>query len=55
VLEVKDPGGNSAGETESIAPGAVGEVVIAMATAGTWKLVIEGDGAPKLTGDLTVA
>ena len=53
TLELKDPSGAVAGEVE-VAPGATGEIVVELATAGTWQVIVEGDGAEDIVSDLPV-
>jgi iron uptake system component EfeO len=53
VLELKDPEGSVAGEVE-VEPGATGEVVIDLDTAGTWQVIVEGGGLDDLVAELPV-
>jgi uncharacterized cupredoxin-like copper-binding protein len=54
VLEVKDPDGGVAGEVE-VEAGATGGVVVELAEAGTWQVIVEGDGLDDLVAELPVA
>ena len=53
ILEVKDPEGSVAGEVE-VEPGATGEVVIDLDAAGSWQVIVEGDGLDDLVAELPV-
>lgn len=55
VLELKDASDAVAGETPPIAPGATGEIIIEMKSAGSWKVIVEGDGAATITVPFAVA
>jgi hypothetical protein len=55
VLELKAPDGSVAGESEPVAPGQTGEVVVELAEPGTWTVVVEGDGVADLTVELPVS
>ena len=55
VLELKDGSDAVAGETPPIAPGATGEIIIEMKSAGSWKVIVEGEGAATITVPLEVA
>jgi uncharacterized cupredoxin-like copper-binding protein len=55
TLEVKDPSGGVAGEIADIKPGAEAEFIVKLATAGTWKVIIEGEGAKDIIANLTVS
>ena len=55
TLELKDPSGKVAGEAEDIEPGETGEVVVDLDSAGTWTVVVEGDGVSDVTAKLTVS
>ena len=52
TLEIKRPDGSVAGEVE-IAAGAEGELVVELATAGQWQVIVEG-AEPELSAPLDV-
>jgi uncharacterized cupredoxin-like copper-binding protein len=54
VLELKDPSGAVAGEVQ-VEPGATGEIVVDLDTAGTWQVIIEGEGVDDLVNQLPVS
>jgi hypothetical protein len=54
VLELKDAAGAVAGETQPIAPGGTGELVVTLDSAGSWSVIVEGEGADTITVALTV-
>ena len=54
ILELKDPEGAVAGEVE-VEPGATGEVVIDLEAAGTWQVIVEGEGLADLVAELPVS
>lgn len=54
TLELKDPTGAVAGEVE-VEPGATGEIVVDLDTAGTWEVIIEGEGVEDLVNQLPVS
>ena len=54
ILELKDPEGAVAGEVE-VEPGATGEVVIDLEAAGTWQVIVEGEGLADLVAELAVS
>ena len=53
TLELKDPDGAVVSEIE-VEPGTTGETVVELATAGTWQVVVEGEGVEDLVGSLPV-
>lgn len=53
TLEVKKPGGTVAGEVD-VPAGQVGELVVELAPAGSWTVVVEG-GSKDLEGTLSVS
>ncbi len=55
TLELKDPHGTVAGEVEDIAPGETGELVVDLDEAGTWQVVVEGDGVDDVIAELPVS
>ncbi|MCU1676890.1 MAG: hypothetical protein JWM93_1648 [Frankiales bacterium] len=54
ALEVKDPSGAVAGVTESIKAGETGQLIVTFAVAGTWSVIVEGDGLDDVDAPLTV-
>ncbi len=54
ILELKDPTGAVAGEVE-VADGETGEIVIELDQAGTWEIIVEGDGLDDIVTELDVA
>jgi iron uptake system component EfeO len=54
ILELKDPEGSVAGEVE-VEPGATGEVVVDLDAAGTWQVIVEGEGLEDLVAELAVS
>ena len=54
TLELKDPAGDVAGEVQ-VDQGATGKVVVELADAGTWQVVVEGDGVEDIAAELPVA
>jgi iron uptake system component EfeO len=54
ALELKKPDGSVAGEVE-VDPGATGEVVIELDVAGTWQVIVEGEGHDDLVAELPVS
>ena len=54
VLELKDPSGQVAGEVD-VEPGSTGEVVVELDTAGTWQVIVEGQGVDDLVSELPVS
>ena len=55
TLELKAPSGTVAGEVEDIEPGETGELVVTLDQAGTWQVVVEGEGVADVTAPLTVS
>lgn len=55
ILELKDPVDKVAGETEAIEPGATGEIIAELTTAGTWKVIVEGEAREDLVVQLPVS
>jgi uncharacterized cupredoxin-like copper-binding protein len=55
VLELKAPDGSVAGESAPVPPGETGEVIVELAEAGTWTVVVEGEGVADLTVELAVS
>jgi iron uptake system component EfeO len=53
TLEIKDPAGGVVAEVE-VEPGATGETVVELGTAGVWQIVVEGEGVEDLVSDLAV-
>jgi uncharacterized cupredoxin-like copper-binding protein len=54
TLELKDPHGGVAREVE-VEAGATGEVVVDLDAAGTWQVIVEGDGLEDLVAQLPVS
>lgn len=54
TFELKDPTGAVAGEDENIAAGTEGKIVATLGRAGTWTLIVEGDGVDDVVAPLTV-
>ena len=55
VLELKDPSGKVAGETAQIQVGQTGELVVSLASAGPWAIIVEATGRDDVTAPLNVA
>ena len=55
ILELKDPSGKVAGETAEIQVGQTGELVVSLATTGTWAILVEAAGRDDITVPLEVA
>ena len=53
TLELKDPSGAVAGEVE-VQAGATEGIVVELGTAGTWQVIVEGDGVEDVVDELTV-
>jgi iron uptake system component EfeO len=53
VLELKNPAGAVVAEVQ-IEPGATGEAIVELGTAGSWQVVVEGDGVEDLVSELPV-
>jgi hypothetical protein len=54
ILELKNPTGAVAGETEPILPRSTGEIIVNLKTGGEWALVVESDGQDDITAKLPV-
>ena len=54
ILELKNPTGAVAGETEAIPPESTGEIIVDLKTGGDWTVVVESDGHDDLTAKLPV-
>jgi iron uptake system component EfeO len=54
ILELKDPSGKVAGETAEIQVGETGELVVSLASAGTWVIIVEATGRDDVTAPLSV-
>jgi uncharacterized cupredoxin-like copper-binding protein len=54
VLELKEPDGAVAGEVE-VGAGDTGELVVELRSAGTWQVIVEGDGVADLVAQLPVS
>lgn len=55
TLELKGPDGAVAGEVAGIAPGKTGELVVELDEAGTWQVIVEGDGVDDVVVELPVS
>ena len=55
ILELKDPSGKVAGETTEIQVGQTGELIVSLATTGTWAILVEATGRDDITVPLEVA
>jgi iron uptake system component EfeO len=55
ILELKDPSGTVAGETSEIQVGQTGELIVSLASAGTWAVIVEATGRDDITAPLKVA
>ena len=54
ILELKNPTGAVAGETEPIPPASTGEIIVNLNTGGNWTIVVESDGHDNITAKLPV-
>lgn len=55
ILELKDPNGAVAGETEPVPPKSTGEIIADLKAAGNWTVIVESDGHDDITARFPVS